>query len=204
MTPSMDPNVWGPAVWDLLFYLAFHVDLKKHCQKMQTLFHLLEVMLPCSDCRRHYAVYKKQVPLVSNVKKDDRESAAKWLWTIHDMVNQHLGKICIDYNKLVKKHKSFTCIVSDMNVMDCVIFIWLSSKNREKTCEGINILLDLLRTTGSFRVCDVTVTPLTTEEDMWRSKNMVLHAHHALSQTLDEFRAQYRHAHAEVATSDDK
>ena len=141
---SIDPNVWGPMFWDILFYVAFHVDLKKHCQDIHTLFHLLDVVLPCSHCRRSYALNKKQVPFVSTIVKSRPTSAAEWLWTIHDMVNQELGKICMSYEKLEKKQKKVTCITSDLHIFDMIVFIWMTSKNKTKSSTAINIILKLL------------------------------------------------------------
>ena len=152
---SIDPNVWGPACWDILFYIAYNVDLNKNLKSIQMLFHLLEVMLPCSQCRRHYALYKKQVPPVSKIKKTEKLSAVVWLWVIHDMVNQNLGKICISYEKLLKKHKSFTCIISDFSIFDTIVFMWISSKNNPKVFEGINVILELLETIRPFKTCAI-------------------------------------------------
>ena len=104
MEKSLDPNVWGSFMWDLLFYIAFRIDLKKNMAALQRLFNLLETVLPCSHCRRHYAIHKKRVSPLKTIQKSDSESAAKWLWIIHDMVNQELGKICISYETLVKRH----------------------------------------------------------------------------------------------------
>lgn len=152
---SIDPNVWGPSFWDALFYISFNIDLSKYYADVQTLFHLLEVMLPCSHCRRHYSVYKKQVPPVSNIKKEEKYSAAMWLWIIHDMVNQNLGKVCISYEKLEKKHTSLTCITSDFIIFDIVVFMWMSSKKNVKVYNGITIFLNLLYTIRKFKVCEV-------------------------------------------------
>ena len=152
---SIDPNVWGPMTWDLLFFIAFHYDNndKTQYKKLQQLFHLLETMLPCSHCRRHYALNKKEVPPLTTIKKGDPDSAPAWLWILKDMNHQVLGKVCIDYMTLKKKHKGLTCIVSDLNMMDTILFMFLTSKQRTKTCEGINVILELLESIHPFKVC---------------------------------------------------
>lgn len=191
----MNPNVWGPACWDLLFYITFHVDLKQNISHIQTLFHLLEILLPCSHCRRHYALYKKQVPPTTNIKKDQAESAAQWLWIIHDMVNQNLGKICIDYSSLKKKHSSFTCLVSDLTIFDSLLFMWLSSKHKKKTVEGIQIIILLLKSIRSFKVCECfDIHEEWSWKDIVRNKNKLLVHYGMREQTLDEIYIQYQHA----------
>ena len=194
---SLDPNVWGPEFWDILFYISFYVNLSKHFHEMHSLFHLLEVMLPCSHCRRHYAVYKKQIPPVTNVKKTDRDSPSIWLWMIHDMVNQNLGKICISYEKLVKKHKSFTCMVSDMNMFDTFVFIWMTSRNNPKVFDGMNLMRTLLHTIRPFKVCQVLehkLNPSLTYEILWHARNDLLDFYGYESVSLGEMKAMYESA----------
>lgn len=191
----MDPNVWGPALWDMLFFITFNVDLTTHIFEVQTLFHLLEVILPCSHCRRHYAIFKKQVPPTTVIKKSSPQSAAAWLWVIHDMVNQNLGKICISFEKLVQKHKSFSCIVSDLNIIDSFMFMWFSSKNKAKIAEGINIIIKLLKSIQTFSVCDLfSVTEYTAIEKFLECKNALLIKQHMKPQSLEQMILQYKNA----------
>lgn len=189
---SVDPNVWGPMCWDALFYIAFRVDLEAHWSEVHTLFHLLEVVLPCSHCRRHYALYKKQVSPVTAIKKSDPESAAKWLWIIHDMVNQNLGKICIDYEHLRKKHKSLTCLVSDFNVLDLFVFMTFASKKKDKTEQAIRIMSQLLQTIRPFRVC--ALLDVLTVDGLLETRRQLLEAYGYPPETADEARANYEHA----------
>lgn len=196
---SIDPNVWGPSLWDLLFYISFHADLSEHCADIQHLFQLLEVVLPCSNCRRHYALYRKEVPPTTRINKKQKESAAQWLWTIHDMVNQNLGKICIDYESLVKKHKSLSLIIHDLTIFDLFVFMWFSSKNKKKISEGINLILKLLRNISDFTICnvfDANTTENWNISDMLNKKNVLLSHYRIKQQTIDEFLMQYKHSFA--------
>lgn len=196
---SMDPNVWGPSLWDLLFFISFNVDMKEKCSDVKHLFQLLEVVLPCSQCRRHYALYRKEVPPTTIINKREEDSAAQWLWTIHDMVNQNLGKICMDYQSLVKKHKSLSCIVHDLTIYDLFMIMWFSSKNKKKLCEGMNLIIKLLRTISKFHVCDVFVENIIENwevSDMLHKKNMILRYYNKNEQTLEDFVMQYTNAMA--------
>ena len=194
---SIDPNVWGPAFWDILFYITFNVNVSKQHQNIHSLFHLLEIMLPCSQCRRHYAVYKKQVPAITNVRKDKKNSASMWLWIIHDMVNQNLGKICISYDKLEKKQHSLTCIVSDFMIFDIVVFVWMTSKQNPKVFEGLNILLDLLSSIRNFKVCQVLhnkIDTMLSYETLHECKNTLLTLYDYETVSIDDMRQSYSHA----------
>jgi hypothetical protein len=192
----MDPNVWGPACWDILFYVAYNTDLSKHTPQIHTLFHLLEVMLPCSHCRRHYAVYKKEVPCVSTIKKHDKLSAFAWLWIIHDMVNQNLGKICMSYEKLLKKHKTLTCIVSDFSILDTVVFMWMSSKKNAKVLEGITIMLTLLENIRPFQICMILknkINELFSYDVILECRNELLLFYHFQTTTKQYMQECYEH-----------
>ena len=194
---SMDPNVWGPSLWDLLFFIACNIDVKTNYDKIISLFQLLETMLPCSQCRRHYATYRAEVPPLSKIKRNKQESVAVWLWVIHDMVNQNIGKHCISYEKVKKKHESLTCIVSDISIFDSFIFIWFSSKKKVKIVEGLQLIIDLLSSIQYFHVCTILngrINENWSESDMLDAKNKILSIYGKNAQTIEQFTIQYNRA----------
>lgn len=192
---SMDPNVWGPTFWNILFYVCFHINVKEKYKEIMKLFNAIETLLPCSHCRRHYALYKKQYNPSTNIDTQDPESAAKWLWTIHDMVNQNLGKICIDYDKLVKKHKSLTCIISEFCIFDSIMFSLYATKQKEKVLDGIRGLIDLLESIHKFYVCELWSGVKEYDEDTFLSiKNKLLIYARLPCQSKDDFNNQYMQA----------
>lgn len=157
----MDPNVWGPPLWDLMFSLCFKcAQNPQTTSDLQHLFLLLEKVMPCSHCRRSYALYRKQVKPTTVIRAEVPNSAAMWLWTIHDMVNQKLGKICISYEKLEKRHRCITVITHDLLVMDIFVMVALSVKksHRNHVVEFVTIVLRLLvrcNCAAYFRLNDV-------------------------------------------------
>tara|TARA_B110000008_G_C16907554_1_gene539299 strand:+ start:197 stop:811 length:615 start_codon:yes stop_codon:yes gene_type:complete len=191
---SMDPNVWGPQFWDLLFYISFHTNLKENVLDIHMLFGLLENILPCSQCRRHYAIYRKEVSPLTYIKREKEDSASKWLWTIHDMVNQNLGKICIDYDTVLKKHKSHTCIVSDFDILDATLFIWFSTTKKEKAVKGIRLIINLLKQIMPFKICDILQNKIDekkTIHNWFDNKNELLKYYEYPLQTFEQFQHQY-------------
>ena len=196
---SMDPDIWGPCFWDMLFFIACNCDINTQYDNILTLFQLLETILPCSQCRRHYASYRTEVPPLHKIKRNKPESAAIWLWVIHDMVNQNIGKHCVSYEKVKKKHQALTCIVSDTSIFDCFMFMWFSSKNKSKLTEGLNTLIALLQSIKYFHVCHILQNQITENWhpiDMLTAKNKILLLHGKNSQTIDEFYKQYTCAFA--------
>ena len=150
MDISMDPNVWGPPMWDLLFFIALKSDLDTNITEIQMLFSLLAYVLPCSSCRKHYSMYKQEVPPTTSIKKSNKLSAAQWLWTIHDMVNQNLGKICISFDKVIKKQSTITFITSDLIVFDLFVMMIKGCKKTNKVIEAIDIICKLLENISPY------------------------------------------------------
>ena len=188
---QMDPNVWGPPLWDLLFTLAFRsADVKNIAE----LFRLLEKVIPCQHCRRSYAVMMNQHKLT--LITDAQDSAAVWLWTVHDMVNQKLGKVAINFEVLKKKHKSFLALTSDLLVVDLLGMMTFVAKDEYVSVFAAK-LIDLLRTLPGFRLPAV-----------WKASDAPmlhrLHAAHATiapqtclnADTFDAFRERLSMAYA--------
>lgn len=113
----MDPNVWGPPLWDLLFTVSFRIG-EEEVADFTRLTRLMEYLLPCPSCRRSYTLFRKQISS-ANLSR----SPSEWLWTIHDMVNQKLGKVCISYPALRKRHSIMTLLTSDMLALDSVCLV---------------------------------------------------------------------------------
>lgn len=124
---QMDPNVWGPPLWDTLFTLCFKCP-PSTLSDLQTLFSLLEKVIPCQHCRRSYTMYRKQVRPSTTIRSEVPDSAAMWLWTIHDMVNQKLGKICISFDKLRQRHDAMTMLTNDLTIVDLYCIMAFSTR----------------------------------------------------------------------------
>lgn len=137
---SIDPNVWGPAFWDMLFTFSFRCD-PLHCKDhFVALYRILGNVLPCHHCRKSYANQLSKIDTVHITTEP--ESASNWLWRMHDIVNAKLGKICISYDKLSKKHLSLTLITHDFHIFDMFAFMALASseENRPFVIQAISII----------------------------------------------------------------
>ena len=140
---QMDPNVWGPPMWDMLFTLAFKTP-QTEVEKLQTIFALLEKVIPCQHCRRSYTLYRKQVRPTISIRSGEIDSAAMWLWTIHDMVNQKLGKICIDFDKLKKRHLTFSQLTNDWSMLDLFCIMCKAVQDRPNIVEHVRSFMNVV------------------------------------------------------------
>lgn len=207
---SLDTNIWGPLLWEMLFLLCFNCVDRQNVSDIQHLFQLLEYVMPCSHCRRSYAFYRRDLHPIAMVHNETcGTQCAKWLFTIHDMVNQKLGKICISFEKLQKKQKSLTATVTDFSLIDIFSMLWLSnysnSVRMEKFCTFMNIVSRLLShpntpkhiSIASYMRLENGLTSENMKDVLFSIKNHVLRKNGCPDQSMEDFFQQYEYAIAE-------
>jgi hypothetical protein len=91
---GMLTSVWGPSLWHSLHAISFNypnnptMDQKK---RYLSFFKSLRHVLPCKYCRDNFVKNLKKVPLNINTMKN-RNSLSKWLYLLHEEINNMLGK----------------------------------------------------------------------------------------------------------------
>lgn len=103
----MDTKFWGPSGWKLLHSIAFCYDKNKSNKKIyKGFFTSVKYVLPCIYCRRSYTKYISEL-------KIDTNDIPKWLYRIHNKVNEKLriqgynSKKTPKYSSVVNKYKRF-------------------------------------------------------------------------------------------------
>jgi len=83
----MDTRYWGPSGWKLLHSISFSYtdSLKK---EYKDFFNAVAYILPCKFCRKSYSEYIIDDPVEKSL--DSKEQLTKWLWRIHNKVNEKL------------------------------------------------------------------------------------------------------------------
>lgn len=99
-TNGIKTSFWGPHAWNFLFSsiagaypIKYNASDKSHQRKMRgfvQMFKSLKETLPCIYCRQSYAKFLKELPIIDYIHS--RLSMMKWLYLIHDKVNQKLIK----------------------------------------------------------------------------------------------------------------
>lgn len=110
----MDPSIWGPACWRLVFTACFKLPPRR-CIDM---FDALRYVLPCVHCRRSYRMYLQRLPPEAAIQATVANSAAKYCWTIKDYVNGKLGAGPLPFSLVCARHEVFSAPVSRMDVVD--------------------------------------------------------------------------------------
>lgn len=81
----MDTRFWGPSGWQFLHQITFAYEPRQRAA-VRVLFETLPYVLPCKFCRSSLTEYMREDPLVL----DSRDALSRWLWRIHNCVNDKL------------------------------------------------------------------------------------------------------------------
>ena len=104
-------KVWGPLAWDFLHCITFNypekvTDSVKKAQ-MKAFFNSVGHVLPCKKCGDDF------INVISQNKIDthlgSRDSLSRWLWNIHNLVNEKLGVPSCStptYEQVKKKYRN--------------------------------------------------------------------------------------------------
>ena len=102
----MDTRFWGPSGWRLLHSITFAYDPNER-SAVQTFFETLPFVLPCKFCRTSLQEYVEEDPVKPAL--ESRDSLSRWLWRIHNKVNDKLRSqsLPVDPDPPFEKVKEF-------------------------------------------------------------------------------------------------
>jgi len=101
-------------MWSVLHGLAenagrLNSELQKSDERREwaVLFKTLEKSIPCDHCRTHYvAWYAAHSPVLPEDYTQFREYVRKWLYDLHENVNQQTKKAAFPYEKMEATYKN--------------------------------------------------------------------------------------------------
>jgi len=101
----MDPNKWGPHMWNLLHTITINypanptlIDIQNH----QMFLESIKYIIPCEMCRKHHTITISKFP----PKLDSRMEFIKWMIDLHNVVNKQ-------NNKQVYSHDEAMVLIND-------------------------------------------------------------------------------------------
>jgi|TARA_B110000208_G_scaffold8663_2_gene11172 uncharacterized membrane protein len=103
----MDPHIWGPGAWTLLHSVTFNYPEKPTQQdknEFSDFFYALANVLPCSVCQDHFKKHLNNLPIKFYL--ESKETLTKWLFEIHNLVNQDTKKKTITYKQFKQIYKN--------------------------------------------------------------------------------------------------
>ncbi len=114
-------NIWGPKAWHLLHIFSINNNLKIAESKKHNYYIFytsFSYLIPCLVCSEHYSnIVNNLYPLYE--KKINRKYLIKWVFNVHNIVNEIIHKPKYDYNKFLKnsieiKHNDIFFIIYSM------------------------------------------------------------------------------------------
>jgi hypothetical protein len=103
------PEIWGPMFWATFHIVSLgYPDAPTYADKRaaKEFFTALPYLLPCAICREHFAEVLKGQPIESWL--DNRKSLVNWVFTVHNMVNERLGKPAITMDEFYKRYREMS------------------------------------------------------------------------------------------------
>ncbi len=100
-------SVWGPKAWHMLhaFSIGMNKPIKENERKCYYLFYkTFAELIPCAVCKSHYIDYFYYIYTIEE-KEINRESLKKYIYELHNIVNEDLNKPEISYKKAMEIHK---------------------------------------------------------------------------------------------------
>ena len=103
----MNPEIWGPYMWFILHLITFNYPKNpSHFDKQAyaDFFTALKDVLPCYNCKKHYAKTIQAYPITPNL--DTKKQLIEWLIKIHNEVNISLGKPVLSTLQVLEIYKN--------------------------------------------------------------------------------------------------
>jgi hypothetical protein len=102
---SIDPSIWGPNFWNVLYYIAYSCPkVLGPLKQLQyyNFFKSLTVTLPCESCRLHYKQYFVSNSIYKVLRKKP-VALSSWVLKLHNTINARIGKQPVTIKKMHKK-----------------------------------------------------------------------------------------------------
>jgi hypothetical protein len=90
---GLDSTIWGPPMWFFLHTSAMCYPLYPNAvtkKKYYDFFQNLPLFIPIEPMSSHFSRLLEEYPLSPYL--DDRESITRWVWFIHNKINEKLEK----------------------------------------------------------------------------------------------------------------
>jgi len=91
---GMMTSVWGPPMWHVLHTISFNYNINPTKEQMKHYYKFyknLVNILPCKYCRDNLVNNLKVHKLTKAVMKN-RDTLSRWVYTLHENINNMLGK----------------------------------------------------------------------------------------------------------------
>ena len=149
---SMNPTLWGPVMWQVLFSAAWHM---KHPDRYRMLIsELIPRLLPCHECRLNFRRHRPKADRRTRVKCENAKTslqAIRWLYHLKGEVIASTGadrRPHLSFQNLHQRMKiSNEEALDDLVVANLMVFVALEAHAMDRDddfyamCDCLAILL---------------------------------------------------------------
>jgi hypothetical protein len=159
-------RIWGPSGWLFLHCVSFGYPYKidptnpEHLEKQNDyyrFFYYLGKVMPCKYCRNSYMdFFNKQSPIS---KLGSRKEFTKWLYDIHNMVNEKLGVPECEipkFEEIEEKYQSFRASCTPLT----------TEQRNSNSVKGCTVPADGKSKRSVIKVVEFEKTPETTKPNV--------------------------------------
>jgi hypothetical protein len=101
---NIDPNLWGPSLWNFLHYLSLAYPENPTTDEQEIVYNFLastQKIIPCEKCRKNFL---KHLDAMEVEVLTSRTNFVRWLYNVHNLVNKDTGKPNFSYDEFIKKY----------------------------------------------------------------------------------------------------
>ncbi len=115
-TNGLITKIWGPHFWETLHCVSFGYPLEpteQHKKDYKAFFMSVGNVLPCRYCRESYTIFinTEERSKLKDEHLKDRECLTKWVYKLHQRVNEKLGMFYdVKYEDIVKRYESYRAV----------------------------------------------------------------------------------------------
>jgi len=166
-------RIWGPSGWLFLHCISFGYPYKidptnpEHLEKQNDyyrFFYYLGKVMPCKYCRNSYMDFFTKKSPISNL--GSRKEFTKWLYDIHNMVNDKLGVPECEipkFEEIEEKYQSFRASCTPLT----------KEQRNSNSVKGCTIPADGKSKRSVIKVVEFDKTPETTKSNVSEIKASV-------------------------------
>jgi hypothetical protein len=99
---GMSPSVWGPIFWNTMHIASMGYSATPSAAEQdaaRAFYESLAYVIPCPICRSHYREFLQETP----VAVESRGALIYWVFSIHNRVNQRLGKAVVSFEEYIER-----------------------------------------------------------------------------------------------------
>jgi hypothetical protein len=106
MLYNINPSLWGSSCWKFMHYVTIAYPenpTQQDKDKIKKFFLSIADVIPCENCRVHFAINLKKYELTDNIL-GSRYNLINWLKDIHNEVNIRTNKKTYTYEDVINEY----------------------------------------------------------------------------------------------------